>query len=295
MWPAGLGAHASHNLHPPTLDYPARWRPPILYRRTRSGSFEEGVEQSPTHSWDRRFSVCSAGRDLPDSHFRLKARENSLLDSLTYERALTQVAHEETLNSLATLKTIESHFKTVCAPDGSGFLSRRQSFSAKEDEKLIYRLSGVSSASSGPVANVSDFNRSEVTSNLLSRYNLASARSTSPIQNAAATFEKEHHRGRRRLRRRSDMVLVAPMTPVPSQREEHHHRRRQDDKETLLTAAEVGMQAGYGGQPRRSDVFLPNPSPDNNGTVSCLSHVFNTCISRIQTSDAICGPLQYHD
>ncbi|XP_069954776.1 proton channel OtopLc isoform X5 [Cherax quadricarinatus] len=246
MWPAAPGPHIPLRL--PTIDYPRPWRP-ALYRRSRSGLYDEDIELSPLQSWDPRPRAYSTGHDYPDIHFSFKGRENSLLDSLAYERALNQVAHEETLNSLATLKTIESHFRAICAPENSRIRSRRQSFGAKEDKKGLYRISGVSSASSGAAATVSEVGIANVsTSNLLSH-------ATGSHESFArkTTFSKGF-RSRRR-HQKSEMVLVAPLST---------HSGGAGDKDTVMTI-EDGSDGYCNNQPNTSDVYIRHSQPGDDG------------------------------
>lgn len=251
MWPAAPGSHTRYpSLQLHNTDFPRPWRPSALCRRSRSGVYEDELEQS-LHPWDRRPRAYSAGQDYSDINFTLKGRENSLLGSLAYERALNQVAHEETLNSLAALKTLESHFRAVCAPDNSDFLARRQSFGSKEDKKRQYRLSGVSTASSGAATNVSEVGVSNgSTSNLLTQTAL-------PELSSNVTPRTTFSRGLRSKQRRqkSEMVLVAPM---PTQ---GGGQAGPGDKDALLTVHETS-------KPCTADIFIHRSQSDEHGTVA---------------------------
>lgn len=234
-----------------------------------------------SNSWERRSSLYTpSGRDLQETPFRSRLRESTLLDSLTYERALTQLAREKTLNSLSTLRTIESHFESVCTSDATAFLTpRRPPPSAScgsggggggaaaagggrdaEGKKLFFRLSAISSASSGPAHNVSDVSISDISASNLPRlfapHDLAreGSRKSSLYGDSAA--------GKRYSHGRTEMVLVAPLTrtPTPSPR-----GRGQDGMDALL---EEGARHYSGDQPRKSEFFMPRPHPSEHGNVT---------------------------
>ncbi|XP_068219764.1 proton channel OtopLc isoform X3 [Palaemon carinicauda] len=227
-----------------------------------------------TDSWDRRSSVYSAGTATPDcnydSNYRLQARENSLLDSLTYERALTQLAREQTLNSLSTLRSIESQLETVYGQDiVYNSAPRKQPSTPKDDKQLIFRLSAISSASSGPAANVTDVSISDISTTNLPVVNSSSGYKDSPRDPTTPYNIKNQYYPDGK----SDMVLVSPLTPTHSPRSagdartgareqhpQHPYPHPGEGKEMLLSVRE-GRNRLYrcDHQPRKSDLYLTRP------------------------------------
>ncbi|XP_064094892.1 proton channel OtopLc-like isoform X10 [Macrobrachium nipponense] len=250
-----------------------------------------------TDSWDRRSSVYSAGSATPDcfydSNYRLQARETSLLDSLTYERALTQLAREQTLNSLSTLRSIESQLETVYGQDvvyhsvprkqqqqqqHQHHQSSSSGGAVKEDKQLLFRLSAVSSASSGPAANVTDVSISDISTTNLP---LLNSSSSGRRDSCSFNFKNQYYPDGK-----PEMVLVSPLTPTPSPRapgdvraaREQHQQHQQhqqhpylhrpgEGKEMLLSVGERRSLYTRCDQPRKGDFYLSRPLslPDNEG------------------------------
>ena len=205
-----------------------------------------------------------------DPQFPSGSRELALQQSLKYEKSLNQVACEKTVKSLytSTLDDFELNINHPTAPTISSIHSSVFQTESDRNRHYLFRLSGVSSISSGILDNPT-LNSTFSEELSLDSPGFGVAPEISLLPDSPTFFSPQRRRGsslgRKSVKRGAsvptgqvldDMVLVGPLTPS-SQRSSSAARARDEATETLIGSSDTDNDAKTGNpytgsQPRKS-------------------------------------------